>query len=124
MKKVISRTRSVGAKLTDEQYVLVQQRAAEMGISPGEFLRAATLEKLHAPREMRVLIAEMARLENVVLGIMAKIATGEEVKRAQVERLVAEADRTKFSEADDRIQEGLNAPSAATVLASLGAPRG
>lgn len=119
-KKVVVRPRSVGAKLTEDQYTLVRERAAQMGISPGEFFRFATLERLYSPIETRLMLAEMIRLQKIILSFHATVLNGGTLTRERIDSIVREADQGKFELADQRIAAGLKVPSTLEVLKAFG----
>jgi hypothetical protein len=78
-----ARTRSVGTKLTEEEYRRLESKAAERGLTVGEWVREVLLETgqgakppAASPTE-QVLLAELIALRTIVLNLVYDLASGE-----------------------------------------------
>jgi hypothetical protein len=117
--RAMSKTQSVGTKLTAKQHVLLQERASERGLSVSEYTRFVLLESLYSPRELRILMAEFARLQHIVVSLVAGELRGEELTDREFQQIRSVAEKNKFQAADERIMAALRVPASASVLTAL-----
>ena len=118
--KPVRKVRTIGIRISDEQYKDLTKRAAEKGMSLTDFQRLIVLQAIYAPSETRLMLAEMVRLQKIVLSFHATVLNGGSLTRERIDNIVREADQGKFELADQRIAAGLNAPSTLEVLKTFG----
>jgi hypothetical protein len=97
-----ARTRSVGTKLTEEEFARLESLAAEAGQSLSEWARSALLAATTPstpanptnPNQDAVL-AEVRALRAIVLNLFFDLANGEEITVESVKEIIAKADAKK-----------------------------
>ena len=104
--------------------LMTNTRAAEKGMSLTDFQRLIVLQALYAPSETRLMLAEMVRLQKIILSFHATVLNGGTLTRERIDSIVREADQGKFELADQRIAAGLNVPSTLDVLKAFGGQNG
>ena len=97
----IRRTKSIGTKLTAEEYAQVT-RVAE-GHSLSEWLRDVLLGMVTPQPAQHVLLAEVLALRTIVLNLQFAIASGEPVTNDGMKRLIERADEEKNRRAFERL---------------------
>lgn len=122
--KPIRKVRTIGIRISDEQYEDLKKRAAEKGMSLSDFQRLIVLQSLYAPSETRLMLAEMIRLQKIILSFHATVLNGGTLTRERIDSIVREADQGKFELADQRIVAGLNVPLTLEVLKAFGGQNG
>jgi hypothetical protein len=111
------RTKSIGTKVTEEEYAELQ-RAAQAGRKTlGEWCREVMLASVngHASKgqqsggaEIQVLMAELVALRTIMLNVLFKQANGESLTAEQMQRLIERADADKLKKAVERLRHGSN----------------
>jgi hypothetical protein len=105
-KMAISRTRSAGAKVTDEEYARLEALAQARGITLGEWCREVLLSQLNpslaSPTEETIL-AEVLGLRMIVINLLRGLGTGEALTSEKVQSVIQWADREKIPTARDRL---------------------
>jgi uncharacterized protein (DUF1778 family) len=122
--KPIRKVRTIGLRISDDQYDDLTKRAAEKGMSLTDFQRLIVLQALYTPSETRLMLAEMIRLQKIILSFHATVLNGGTLTRERIDSIVREADQGKFELADQRIAAGLNVPSTLEVLKAFGGQHG
>jgi uncharacterized protein (DUF1778 family) len=122
--KTIRKVRTIGIRISDDQYEDLTKRAAEKGMSLTDFQRLIVLQAIYTPSETRLMLAEMVRLQKIILSFHATVLNGGTLTRERIDSIVREADQGKFELADQRIAAGLNVPSTLDVLKAFGGQNG
>jgi hypothetical protein len=111
------RTRSVGTKLTEEEYAKLEARAAQRGVTPGEYVRELVLgafgeAKLEATRAEQALLSEVLALRTIVINTVydlanqSLIAAGADgMTPERMKELISKADAGKLDKALERLKE-------------------
>ena len=94
------RTKSIGTKVTDEEYARIESLAGEQTIS--EWARAALLKAADAPSES-VVLAELMALRTILLNLHFAVCAGERVTAETMQRLIDRADQEKVEQARGRL---------------------
>jgi hypothetical protein len=94
------RTKSIGTKVTDEEYARIESLAGEQTIS--EWARAALLKAADAPSEP-VVLAELMALRTILLNLHFAVCAGERVTAETMQRLIDRADQEKGEQARGRL---------------------
>ena len=105
-----ARTRSVGTKLSEEEYGRLESLAANRGLTVGEWVREVLLEigqgakpPAASPTE-QALLAELIALRTIVLNLVYDLASGEPLTPERMQELIAKADGDKREKALLRLQ--------------------
>jgi hypothetical protein len=99
------RTKSVGTKVSEAEFALLEERARGAGMRLGEWVREALLS---APAEAgpdsgEVALAEVLALRSLLLNLHFRSATGEPVSEAEMRGLIERADGSKLERARERL---------------------
>lgn len=99
------RTKSVGTKVSEAEFALLEERARGAGMRLGEWVREALLS---APAESgpdsgEVALAEVLALRSLLLNLHFRSATGEPVSESEMRGLIERADGSKLERARERI---------------------
>ena len=110
------RTKSVGTKVSEAEFALLEERARGAGMRLAEWVREALLS---APVELgpdsgEVALAEVLALRSLLLNLHFRAAKGEPVAEAEMRGLIERADGTKIERARERM-EAVRAAARATV---------
>jgi len=98
-----ARTRSVGTKLTEEEFARLESLAAEAGQSVSEWARSALLAATTPstpsnpsnPNPDPEVLAEVRALRAIVLNLFFDLANGEEITVERMKEVIAKADAKK-----------------------------
>ena len=114
------RTKSVGTKVSEAEFALLEERARGAGLRLAEWVREALLA---APVEPvagsgvdsgEVALGEILALRSLLLNLHFRAAKGEPVAEAEMRGLIERADGTKIERARERM-EAVRAAARATV---------
>jgi hypothetical protein len=102
------RTRSVGTKVTDEEYAELEACAYDKHLSISEWCRAVLLEwaegsKVSDPDE--TLLAEVLALRVILLNLHFAVSQGQTLSADEMQRLIERADQGKLDKARERLGE-------------------
>jgi len=107
----ISRTRSAGAKLTNEEYAQLETLAQARGLTVGEWCREVLLAQANEPSPTLVeqsLMAEIMGLRMIVINLLNALVTGQELDQQRVEAVIRRAEMEKLPTALERLKEATN----------------
>jgi hypothetical protein len=109
------RTKSVGTKVSEAEFALLEKRARGAGMRLAEWVREALLS---APVELgpdsgEVALAEVLALRSLLLNLHFRAAKGEPVAEAELRGLIERADGTKMQRARERLEAVQSAARAA-----------
>jgi hypothetical protein len=109
------RTKSVGTKVSEAEFALLEERARGAGLRLAEWVREALLS---APAESgpdsgEVALAEVLALRSLLLNLHFRAAKGEPVAEAEMRGLIERADETKMQRARERLEAVQSAARAA-----------
>jgi hypothetical protein len=92
------RTRSAGAKVTDEEYGEIEKRAEARGLTVGEWCREvilAEVERAEGPSPENVM-AEVMAVRLLLPNMVGKLLQGERMTAEEIQKLIEKVDGTKF----------------------------
>jgi hypothetical protein len=100
------RTKSVGTKVSEAEFALLEERARGAGLRLAEWVREALLS---APVELgpdsgEVALAEVLALRSLLLNLHFRAAKGEPVAEAEMRGLIERADGVKMQRARERLE--------------------
>ena len=116
MVKPSLRTKSIGTKVTDEEYAELERAAQTSGKTLGEWCREVILANVnghatkeqppHGGSESQALMAELVALRTILLNVLYKQANGESLTAEEMQRLIERADVDKLKKAAERLRQG------------------
>lgn len=95
------RTKSVGTKVTAEEYARIQTLAGEQPVS--EWVRTALLRAAEAQVTDSVVLAELLALRAILLNLHFTVCSGGSVTIDTMQRLIERADEEKLQQAQARL---------------------
>ena len=98
------RTKSIGTKVTDEEYARIQTLAGEQPVS--EWVRAALLKAAEGQVTDSVVLAELLALRTILLNLHFTVCSGGAVTTDAMQRLIERADHEKARLAEARLGGG------------------
>ncbi len=113
------RTKSVGTKVSEAEFALLEERARGAGLRLAEWVREALLSAPveSGPDSGEVALGEILALRSLLLNLHFRAAKGEPVAEAEMRGLIERADGTKIERARERM-EAVRAATRATVAES------
>ena len=98
------RTKSIGTKVTPEEYARIQTLAGEQPVS--EWVRAALLRAAESPAGGdATVLAELLALRAILLNLHFHLCSGTPVTAETMQRLIERADQDKGRLAEARLAE-------------------
>jgi len=95
------RTKSIGTKVTPEEYARIQTRAGEQPVS--EWVRAALLRASEdTPATNSIVLAELLALRAILLNVHFHLCNGTPLTAETMQRLIERADQDKRQKAQAR----------------------
>ena len=98
---VSRRTKSIGTKVTPEEYARIQTLAGEQPVS--EWVRGALLKAAERPAADATLLAEVLALRTILLNLHFHFCSGTTVTAETMQRLIERADQDKHQQAEARL---------------------
>ena len=95
------RTKSIGTKVTPEEYDRIHALAGDQPIS--EWVRAALLNAADASPVDSVVLAELLALRTILLNLHFHLCSGSPVTADTMQRLIERADQDKQQQAETRL---------------------
>jgi hypothetical protein len=95
------RTKSIGTKVTPEEYDRIHALAGDQPIS--EWVRAAVLNAAEASTVDSVVLAELLALRTILLNLHFHLCSGSPVTADTMQRLIERADQDKHQQAEARL---------------------
>jgi hypothetical protein len=95
------RTKSIGTKVTPEEYTRIQALAGEQPVS--EWVRAALLKAADSPAVDATVLAEVLALRTILLNLHFHLCSGTTVTTETMQRLIERADQDKRQQAEARL---------------------
>ena len=97
------RTKSIGTKVTPEEYARIQTLAGEQPVS--EWVRAALFKAVDQPAADAIVLAELLALRTILLNLHFHLTSGTPVTAETMQRLIERADQDKRQQAQARFAE-------------------
>ncbi len=102
MVKPILRTKSIGTKVTEEEYARLEVLAGASGRNMSEWVRdvlLAELESKTAENTDATVLAELLGLRTILLNLLFTVAKGEVMTAEQMQTVIERADAGKLERA-------------------------
>jgi len=104
--KTASRTRSIGTKITEEEYARIQARASEEAFSISEWCRSVILKAAGDEKpnpESRILLAEVLSLRTILLNLHFAVSQNQSLTADDMQAIIDRADKDKTKKAEERL---------------------
>ena len=107
------RTKSVGTKVSEAEFALLEERARGAGMRLAEWVREVLLSAPETGRPgsepgaeagSEVVLAELLALRSLFLNLSFRAAKGEPVAEEEMRSLIERADATKMQRARERLE--------------------
>jgi hypothetical protein len=101
------RTRTVGCKMTDNEYERLSAVAEGDGMTLGEWVREVLLERVDGRKPSVIeetLLAEVLALRTILLNAFYKLAQGEKLTEEGMQAIIDRADASKLQKAAERMK--------------------
>ena len=95
------RTKSIGTKVTPEEYARIQGLAGDQPVS--EWVRAAILKAADPSPADSIVLAELLALRTIVLNLHFHLCSGTPLTADTMQRLIERADHDKQQQAEARL---------------------
>ena len=95
------RTKSIGTKVTPEEYERIQTLAGEQPVS--EWVRGALLKAADPPSADATVLAEVLAPRTILLNLHFHLCSGTTVTAEAMQRLIERADQDKRQQAEARL---------------------
>ena len=105
------RTKSIGFKVSEEEYAQLEAAAQVGGRTLGEWCREMVLTSSQEIKptgpgtEAQALMAELVALRAILLNVLFKLANGEKPTAEEMQRLIDRADSDKLRKARERLAQ-------------------
>jgi hypothetical protein len=106
--KAEPKVRTVGSKVTEEQYAALEKLAQAQGQTLGDWSRRALLSFLSSspiieasPSE--TVMAEVLALREILLNILYRVANGDKLTAEEMRKLIERADAVKGQKAREKL---------------------
>ena len=104
------RTKSLTAKVTEEEYARLQELATAAGQSMGEWARTVLLAQVNSSQE--IILAEILALRMLYLNSVQILGQRRELTTEELRKLIERVDREKQGKAQERLNgQNSNRPS-------------
>jgi len=104
----VSRTRSAGAKVTEEGYTQLEALAQTRGLTVGEWCRDVLLAQLapsSATLPEKAILTELLGLRMIVINLLRALGTGEPLTAEKTQTVIDWADREKTTTAVECLRD-------------------
>jgi len=107
------RTKSIGFKVSEDEYARLEEAARAAGFTLGEWCRQVVLEDASGEEikpagtgaEAQALMAELVALRAILLNVLFKLANGQTLTAEEMQRLIDRADSDKLRKARERLAQ-------------------
>jgi hypothetical protein len=107
------RTKTLGTKVSEEEFAQLEAAASERGLTLSEWCREMLLASVNGQEEKsadsgradQALMAEMVALRAILLNVLFKLANGEKPTAEEMQRLIDRADSDKLKKARERLAQ-------------------
>jgi len=103
MEKSILRNKSIGTKVSDEEYAALEKLSEARGLTLSEWLRELVLAELIAHPAEQIIVAEVLALRTILLNVLYRMGNGERIPEQEMRQLIARADADKTRRARERL---------------------
>jgi hypothetical protein len=109
------RTKTLGTKVSEEEFAQLEAAASERALTLSEWCRETLLASVNgqgeksadAGRADQALMAELVALRAILLNVLFKLANGEKPTAEEMQRLIDRADSDKLKKARERLAQAV-----------------
>ncbi len=109
------RTKTLGTKVSEEEFAQLEAAASERGLTLSEWCRETLLASVNGQEEKsadpgradQALMAELVALRAILLNVLFKLANGEKPTAEEMQRLIDRADADKLKKARERLAQAV-----------------
>jgi hypothetical protein len=104
------RTRSIGVRVAEADFVRLHAMADSEGKSVGEWCREVLLERVDAPKPTsaeQTMVSEVLALRTILLNVLFSLAKGKVITEGEMTELIERADAEKLNRAIQRLGEAV-----------------
>ena len=101
--KTTLRNKSIGTKVSEEEYAALEKLAEARGLTLGEWFRELVLAELIAHPAEQVILAEVLALRMLYLNTVQILGRGRELTTEDLKKLIERVDREKQAMARERL---------------------
>lgn len=101
-------SRSVTAKVTDQEFAEIEQLTAESNRNISEWVRECLLREIQRPRSSaghEALLAEVLALRSIMLNLAFRSNAGEKLTEQEMRELIQRSDQDKAQKARQRLTD-------------------
>jgi len=107
------RTKTLGTKVSEEEFAQLEATASERGLTLSEWCRETLLASVNGQEAKsanpggtgHALMAELVALRAILLNVLFKLANGEKPTAEEMQRLIDRADADKLKKARERLAQ-------------------
>jgi len=107
------RTKTLGTKVSEEEFAQLEAAASERGLTLSEWCRETLLASVNGQGEKsadsgrtdQALMAELVALRAILPNVLFKLANGEKPTAEEMQRLIDRADSDKLKKARERLAQ-------------------
>jgi hypothetical protein len=107
------RTKTLGTKMSEEEFAQLETAASERGLTLSEWCRETLLASVNGQEAKsaeaggtgQALMAELVALRAILLNVLFKLANGEKPTAEEMQRLIDRADSDKLKKARERLAQ-------------------
>lgn len=101
--KPILRNKSIGTKVSEEEYATLEKLASSRGLTLSEWFRELVLAELVAHPAEQIILAEVLALRMLYLNTVQILGSGRELTTEDLRKLIEKVDREKQRKAEERL---------------------
>jgi len=101
MVKPVFRRKSIGTKVSEEEYARLETLAGGRAMS--EWTREVLLREVDGRRTEEIVLAEVLGLRTILLNAFYKLAQGEKLTEEGMQAIIDRADASKLQKAAERL---------------------
>lgn len=103
MEKTVLRNKSIGTKVSEEEYAQLEKLAEARGLTLSEWFRELVLAELIAHPAEQIILAEILGLRMLYLNTIQILGAGRELTTEDMRKLIERVDREKQRSAQERL---------------------
>jgi len=101
--KPVLRNRSIGTKVSEEEYAALEKLGSSRGLTLSEWFRELALAELVAHPADEIILSEVLALRMLYLNTVQILGAGRELGTEELRKLIERVDREKQRAAEERL---------------------
>ncbi len=110
------RTKTLGTKVSEEEFATLEAKARDRGLTLSEWCRETLLANVNGGENSadsrgasHALMAELVALRAILLNVLFKLANGQTLTAEEMQQLIDRADSNKLKKARERLAQAAEA---------------